>query len=97
MLYQSVKFTKGIWGLAELKMQPGNPAAQVRRYLILYRNDFRPSNMLLCFLVGLAVVSEGSSHGCSDQSPSHVRDHSAQLRSTKPFQQQTLEAQIVDG
>ncbi|XP_015762212.1 PREDICTED: AP-1 complex subunit beta-1-like [Acropora digitifera] len=29
MLYQSVKFTNGIWVLAELKMQPGNPAAQL--------------------------------------------------------------------
>ena len=47
MLHQSLKFTNGIWVLAELKIQPGNPAAQVRRYLILYRSDFRRSKMLL--------------------------------------------------
>ena len=29
MLYQSLKFTNGIWVLAELKMQPGNPVVQV--------------------------------------------------------------------
>ena len=28
MLYQSLKFTNGIWVLAELKMQPGNPVVQ---------------------------------------------------------------------
>jgi len=32
---------------AKSPMQTGNPAAQVRRYLILYRNDFRRSNMLM--------------------------------------------------
>ncbi|CAH3191025.1 unnamed protein product [Porites evermanni] len=29
MLYQSLKFTNGIWVLAELKMQPGNPVVQL--------------------------------------------------------------------
>ena len=28
MLYQSLKFINGIWVLAELKMQPGNPVVQ---------------------------------------------------------------------
>ena len=28
-------------------MQPGKPAAQVQRYLTLYSNDFRRSNMLI--------------------------------------------------
>ena len=28
ILYQSLKFTNGIWVLAELKMQPGNPVVQ---------------------------------------------------------------------
>ena len=29
MLYQSLKFTNNIWVIAELKMQPGVPTAQV--------------------------------------------------------------------
>ena len=56
------KFTNGIWVSTELKMQPGNPAAQVRRCLILYKNNFRRSNMLIFHLVGLAIVSEDSNH-----------------------------------
>ena len=28
MLYQSLRFTNGIWVLAELKVQPGNPVVQ---------------------------------------------------------------------
>ena len=38
-------------------MQPGNPAAQVRRYLILYRNEFRRLNMLTFFLSSALQLS----------------------------------------
>jgi hypothetical protein len=31
MLYQSLKFTNGIWVMGELKMVPGNPTIQVRK------------------------------------------------------------------
>lgn len=31
MLYQSLKFTNGIWVMGELKMIPGNPTVQVRQ------------------------------------------------------------------
>lgn len=30
MLYQSLKLTNGIWVLAELRIQPGNPSFTVR-------------------------------------------------------------------
>lgn len=30
MLYQSLKLTNGIWVLAELRIQPGNPSFMVR-------------------------------------------------------------------
>lgn len=30
MLYQSLKLTNGIWVLAELRIQPGNPSLTVR-------------------------------------------------------------------
>lgn len=30
MLYQSLKLTNGIWVLAELRVQPGNPSFTVR-------------------------------------------------------------------
>ena len=33
MLYQSLKLTNGIWVLAELRIQPGNPSFTVRRPL----------------------------------------------------------------
>lgn len=33
MLYQSLKLTNGIWVLAELRIQPGNPSFMVRRPL----------------------------------------------------------------
>ena len=33
MLYQSLKLTNGIWVLAELRIQPGNPSFTVRRRL----------------------------------------------------------------
>lgn len=31
MLYQSLRLTNGIWVLAELRIQPGNPSFTVRR------------------------------------------------------------------
>lgn len=44
MLYQSLKLTNGIWVLAELKIQPGNPAFTVRKETILF------SKLLIFFL-----------------------------------------------
>lgn len=34
MLYQSLKLTNGIWVLAELRIQPGNPSLTVRPLLL---------------------------------------------------------------
>ena len=48
MLYQSLKFTNGIWVLAELKMQPGNPVVQV-------------SHLSPCFADSQAVKVAGNS------------------------------------
>lgn len=41
MLYQSLKLTNGIWILAELRIQPGNP-----NYTVQYRDIHFDSEML---------------------------------------------------
>ena len=47
MLYQSLKLTNGIWVLAELKIQPGNPNFMVRILMaVLFR--FLPY-FIFCF------------------------------------------------
>lgn len=44
MLYQSLKLTNGIWILAELRIQPGNP-----NYTVSYPQPFNPDvDMLQC-------------------------------------------------
>lgn len=52
MLYQSLKLTNGIWVLAELRIQPGNPSLTVRTPV--------PTQVLTLYLPALAALPQSA-------------------------------------
>lgn len=47
MLYQSLKLTNGIWILAELRIQPGNPNYTVRLFLKPRWDGFEEGSLIV--------------------------------------------------
>lgn len=71
MLYQSLKLTNGIWVLAELRIQPGNPSFTVRRRL----PPKAPGPLPSCpsALVGWGGVSSQAEPGVKKHQDSDLR------------------------
>ena len=61
MVYQSLKFTNGLWALAELKIKPGSSTIGVSQFVLLEKALHTLMRIILCLVfIQLAIKSRAT-------------------------------------